>query len=400
MWITYLTPIGKSHSPIILKTNMPKNWKTYKLGELVTFQRGHDLTKSENIDGIYPIAGSNGIIGYHSSYTTKAPGITIGRSGNIGRPIYFEQNFWAHNTTLYIKEFINCEPKFIFYLLKTINFGSHNSGSAVPSLNRNYIHPIEVYVPESLKEQSRIASILSSLDDKIELNLQMNKTLEDMAQAIFKEWFVEFRVNGKKLKLNSKTGLPEGWKNYSVSDLVDSVSLTNKFPKGKAIFLNTSDIYEGQFLHNNYTDSAKLPGQAKKKIQRDDILLSEIRPANKRYAYVDFEADNYVVSTKLMVLRSKGIVSNLYIYYIIKSENVLNQLQVLAESRSGTFPQITFTELTKINIPVPDENTLGLYTNYLATTYKKIRENQLQNQTLTQLRDTLLPQLMSGKIEV
>ena len=75
-------------------------WKTYTLGDLVTFQRGHDLTKIENVDGIYPVAGSNGIIGYHNAFTTKAPGITIGRSGNIGNPYYYEKDFWAHNTTL------------------------------------------------------------------------------------------------------------------------------------------------------------------------------------------------------------------------------------------------------------------------------------------------------------
>lgn len=138
----------------------------------------------------------------------------------------------------------------------------------------------------------------------------------------------------------------------------------------------------------------------KKTIQYGDILFSEIRPANKRYAFVDFEATDYVVSTKLMVLRSKGIVDSLVVYFFMKSNEVLNQLQLLAESRSGTFPQITYTELAKIDLNIPSADVLTLYTEYLWFTFKKIRENQNQIQALTQTRDTLLPKLMSGQLEV
>lgn len=80
-------------------------WKEYKLGEVLTFQRGYDLPKSEMNGGDIPVAGSNGVIGYHNQYTTKGPGITIGRSGNIGVPRFYEDNFWAHNTTLFVKDF-------------------------------------------------------------------------------------------------------------------------------------------------------------------------------------------------------------------------------------------------------------------------------------------------------
>jgi len=186
-----------------------REWKTYKLEELITLQRGHDLTRTQMQHGKYPVAGSNGVIGFHNEFTTKGPSVTIGRSGNIGNAYYYDVNFWAHNTTLYVKQFKNCDPKFIYYLLQTMNFGGHNSGSAVPSLNRNYIHPIEVKVPD-LPIQRQIATILSSLDDKIELNLQMNQTLEAMAQAIFKEWFVHFNFPGFDGELVD--GLPKGWK--------------------------------------------------------------------------------------------------------------------------------------------------------------------------------------------
>ncbi|HOH84589.1 MAG TPA: restriction endonuclease subunit S, partial [Bacteroidales bacterium] len=155
-------------------------WKEYKLGDVITFQRGHDLPKTEMKDGLYPVAGSNGIIGYHNNFTTKGPGITIGRSGSIGTPFFYEHDYWAHNTVLYVKDFKGNFQKFIFYFLKTLDFTQFNAGSAVPTLNRNHIHDLLVKIPP-YDEQTAIASILSSLDDKIDLLHCQNKTLEQMA---------------------------------------------------------------------------------------------------------------------------------------------------------------------------------------------------------------------------
>lgn len=195
-------------------------WKETTLGQLVTFQRGHDLSQTQFEEGKYPIIGSNGIIGYHNKFTTRKNGITIGRSGNIGSPFYIEEDFWAHNTTLYVKEFHNSYPKFVYYLLKTFNFQNFNSGSAVPSLNRNYIHPYPVYVPD-YDEQVKIAAVLSCLDRKISNLRQQNETLERIAQTIFKHWFVDFefpsedgkpyRSSGEEMVRSELGKIPAGW---------------------------------------------------------------------------------------------------------------------------------------------------------------------------------------------
>jgi type I restriction enzyme S subunit len=141
------------------------------------------------IEGNIPVAGSNGIIGYHNQSTTKAPGITIGRSGNLGNAFLYEDDFWAHNTTLYVKDFKGNYEIFIYYFLKSFDFKQFNVGSAVPTLNRNHIHPLDILLPP-LPEQKAIASILSSLDDKIDLLHRQNKTLEAMAETLFRQWFV------------------------------------------------------------------------------------------------------------------------------------------------------------------------------------------------------------------
>ncbi len=152
-------------------------WKETSLGELITFQRGHDLPKSSMIAGEYPVVGSNGIIGYHKEYTTEAPSISVGRSGNVGNPFIFYGRTWSHNTSLYIKEFKGCDPVFIFYLLKTLDLGNYAGGSAVPTLNRNHIHSLRVIVPAEINDQKRIACILKTLDDKIILNQKINDNL-------------------------------------------------------------------------------------------------------------------------------------------------------------------------------------------------------------------------------
>jgi type I restriction enzyme S subunit len=121
----------------------------------------------------------------------------------------------------------------------------------------------------------------------------------------------------------------------------------------KVVFVNTGDVLQGKFLHSNISDGLELPGQAKKALKADDILLTEIRPSNGRYAYVDFDAFNYVVSTKFMVIESYGRVKPRFLYHVLTNKFALEEFQRIAESRSGTFPQITFESIEHFPIPLP-----------------------------------------------
>jgi type I restriction enzyme S subunit len=273
------------------------------------------------------------------------------------------------------------------------------TGSTFPNVSGQQLKELKIDLP-SLLIQERIASILRSIDDKIELNRQTNQTLESIAQAIFKEWFVDFNFPGATGEMqDSELGeIPKGWRIYKIGDLVESVSITHKFPKGKAIFLNTSDIEEGKVLHNDYSDKDRLPGQAKKTIKKLDILFTEIRPANKRYALIDFDADDFVVSTKLMVLRAISNVHPIVVYNFLTSNDTLKELQRLAESRSGTFPQITFEQVKALKLVLPDGELLKKYEKTAWSIFNQIKNNEEQTKTLTQLRDSLLPKLMKGEI--
>lgn len=152
-------------------------WKECLLGDLITFQRGHDLAKSKMSGNGYPVVGSNGIIGFHNEYTTEYPSITVGRSGNVGKPYIVYGRSWSHNTSLYIKEFKGTDPIFIYYFLQTLDLGNYAGGSAVPTLNRNHIHSLSVRVPADISTQEKIANTLKVLDDKIDKNTDINKNL-------------------------------------------------------------------------------------------------------------------------------------------------------------------------------------------------------------------------------
>lgn len=171
-----------------------------------------------------------------------------------------------------------------------------------------------------------------------------------------------------------------GYNELSLDEIFDSISIKHKFDKEELIFLNTSDILDGEILHNDYSEVCNFPGQAKKSIQKNDILYSEIRPKNKRYALVDFEADDFVVSTKLMVLRIKEKykekVKLQFIYQYITSKPFIDKLQMIAESRSGTFPQITFSEFGRLKIKLPDLKKQVLIADMIEKINNKIQLNR------------------------
>ncbi len=185
---------------------MGGEWTRMPLGEFVTLQRGHDLPDERRRPGQAPILGSFGITGWHDEAKACGPGVTVGRSGaSFGVVSYSQVDYWPLNTALYVIDFHGNDERFAYYFLQQFDFQGYNSGSAQPSLNRNFVHPVPVDVPP-LPEQRAIAHILGTLDDKIELNRRMNETLEAMARALFKSWFVDFDPVRAKMNLPSPSG--------------------------------------------------------------------------------------------------------------------------------------------------------------------------------------------------
>lgn len=409
-------------------------WKEYKLNDLVTKLGDglHGTPKYDPEGDYYFINGSNLIDGkisvndntkrvskaefdkYKKELSDRTIFVSInGTLGNIAT--YNNEKIILGKSACYFNVKDGVCKEFIKYIATDKSFqhyiSEYATGSTIKNVPLKTIRDYTLKLP-SLPTQTAIAEILSSLDDKIELNNKINKELEDLAQTLFKRWFIDFEFpneNGEPYKssggemVESELGeIPKGWGVYSMDELLETVSKTYPLKKvSEVVFLNTGDIQDGKFLHKNFSNPQNLPGQAKKSISQNDILYSEIRPANKRFAYVYFDSSQYVVSTKLMVLRSKVEMNSLFQYFYLTQQESIKHLQQLAESRSGTFPQITFSEVSTIKIALPD---FDLVNSFVEIALKPYYDNQFhikeENESLVNLRDTLLPKLISGELEV
>lgn len=384
------------------------NWKKCKLGDVVKFQRGHDLSKKNMVGSEFPVIGSNGIIGYHNEYTKKGPCITIGRSGNVGNPHYYSGNCWAHNTTLYIKEYFNVFPKFVYYKLKTLNLCHYAGGSAVPTLNRNHIHPIDIIIP-SLEEQKAIAKILSDLDEKIEVNNKINKNLEEMAQAIFKQWFVDFEFpneEGKPYKssggemVESELGMiPKGWSINKISEISEIKNGVNysRNQEGELVkVINVRDFNGSLIVNDNSLDNIYLQQK-----QIDDYKLKKfdtviVRSAKPGETILVDNDEIKVYSGFTIRVRTKKQSNKLYIFYCLR-----NSMKKIENSSNGTiFKNLNQRILGALNFAMPSEKILLKYNNLSEIIIEQISMKTKENERLEKLRDTLLPKLMSGEIRV
>lgn len=172
-----------------------EGWREALLGDLVFFQRGYDITKTEQEPGHIPVVSSSGIHSYHSDFRAHGPGVVIGRKGSLGTIYYIDRPYWPHDTTLWSRDFKHNHARFVYYFLHTLELKRYDVGNSNPTLNRNHIHGLPIAIPE-YPIQVRIASILSVYDNLIENNRRRIRLLERAARLLYKEWFVHLRFPG------------------------------------------------------------------------------------------------------------------------------------------------------------------------------------------------------------
>ena len=338
---------------------MMGNWKTCQLGDLITFQRGHDLPKSKMKGGIYPVVGSNGIIGYHDEYTTESPSITIGRSGNVGKPFLYKGRSWSHNTSLYIREYKDIDPIFIYYFLQTLDLGNYAGGSAVPT------------VPVDKNEQRQIASVLSVLDDKIEQNTEINENLLQQASTIYKAWFDDF--------IPFDGICPAEWEQGVLSDIADITS-------GKRPPMKSAE--KTSIATVPLVGAASVMGFTSEANHTDKILVTGrvgTHGVVQRFNTPCWTSDNTLVIT-----------SAFYEY----TYQILQRIDYHAMNRGSTQPLITQGDMNKVVILIPDRQTLDDFEALVGLLMSQYEANLLENTKLAKLRDALLPKLMSGELDV
>lgn len=365
-----------------------------KLGDILNFRRGHDLPHDKMVPGSIPVAGSNGVIGYHNIPTPISPCITIGRSGNIGTPFIYEK-CWAHNTTLYIDDYKGNDPKYLYYLCKTLPFSNFKGGSAVPTLNRNHIHPLIIKYCPNLEDQKKIASILSSLDAKIENNNKINANLEAQAQALFKSWFVDFEPFQNGEFEDSELGrIPKGWKVDSIYEYINIIygapyksSLFNQDGNGYPL-IRIRDLKD---CSPQFYTAELLPNT--EFVEYGDIVAG----MDAEFIPHIWKGEKGLLNQRVCKIKPKSKkISNLYGLYLLKP-----QLEFVQSYKVGTtVSHLGKGDIDRFKVILPPIEVVERFSALANSLLNYMTKLAKETKTLSTLRDTLLPKLMSGEIEV
>ena len=389
------------------------NISRVKLGDLIEFQRGYDLPKSQFIEGIYPVQSSNGILGYHNEFKVKGPGITIGRSGTVGLPHLLKSNFYPHNTSLFVKDFKENDVEYIFYVLKNLKLGDKKSGSGVPTMNRNHLHPIKILAHKDLPTQKSIAKVLSDLDAKIELNNKINGELEAMAKTLYDYWFVQFDfpdADGKSYKSSGgnmvynaelKREIPEGWEVKRLIKIEPNI-ITGKTPSTKVFeyfvgdipFITIDDI-RGQLFILKAERTLSILGadsQSTKYLQPGDICVSCIGTIGVIGIVSKLSQTNQQIN-------SVAVKNSYNRYFLLNGLKNYFDFNVAAK-KGAVLSNMNKAEFSDIPILDSKKEIKEEFHKIVEPFYKKIETNLKQNQHLTTMRDWLLPMLMNGQVTV
>lgn len=398
-------------------------WPRKTIGDLVLLQRGIDLPDAERRPGSVPIMGSFGITGRHSEAACRGPGVTVGRSGaSAGVVCYIDEDFWPLNTCLYVRDFKGNNPRFVYYLLKTFDLASLNSGSAQPSLNRNFVHPIPAAFPD-VHEQKAIASILGALDDKIELNRRMNETLEAIARAIFKDWFVDFGPTRTKMALRGEDpqkenvarapylaadiwslfpdrldddGKPDGWTLGTLGDVARQVGEATK-PEAldpDTPYIGLEHMPRKSITLSDWEGAGKVTS-GKLAFRRGDFLFGKLRPYFHKVGIAPIDG---ICSTDIVVLHARKRKAAAFVLACISQDEFVTFTD---RTSDGTkMPRTSWGRMERYGLCIPSEAALAVYSSCVDPMLDRIIANIHESRTLAATRDLLLPKLMSGEIRV
>ena len=380
-----------------------EEWKEYKIKDVTSILGDgiHGTPKYDDVGPVFFINGNNLENGkivikentkrvsleeankHKKPLTERTLFVSInGTLGNVAR--YNGESCILGKSACYFNVKEEFDLDFIYYVVANSEFRNEierlATGTTIKNVSLETMRNYTFYAP-SLKLQKQIASILKSLDDKIEVNRKINENLEQQAQALFKSWLscCHYKI--------------------SIADLSLNITDYTKCNQDRVVLVNSSDVTEGAFMHHNLSENHGLKGHFKKRFQKGDILYSQVRPRNRHWGYCNFEADNYLASTQLMVIRNReGVIPSILLYQYIIDDKVWMDFTLRTETRSGTFPQGNYEDLSSIKVSFgADMDKISLSLEKL---YAMIHSNNQESRSLAELRDTLLPRLMSGELKV
>jgi len=369
-----------------------EEWKEYKLGDVLTIKYGKD--HKQLADGDIPIYGSGGIMRYGERSLYYGPSILIPRKGSLNNVIYANKPFWTVDTMFWsiINDSI-ANPLFVYYSICKKDFASLNVGSAVPSLTVPVIEDIDILLPPKAT-QDKVASVLKSLDDKIEVNRRINDNLEQQAQALFKSWFVDFEPFKNGQFVDSELGkIPEGWKVGYLSEIADIIM--GQSPNGSTYNENGEGIifYQGRAEFGTRFPSIRLFTTNPTRIApANSILISVRAPVGD----INITHKECCIGRGLASAVSRTNKSAFLLYTLFSLKSDLDKFN----AEGTVFGSINRKALETLKILIPTNDLISKFEAIVASMDQQILILHIESENLKILRDTLLPKLMSGELKI
>lgn len=364
--------------------------------------------------------GSAGPNGTHSEARARGPGVVVGRSGaSIGRVHYSAVDFWPHNTCLYVTDFLGNNPRFAYYLLQTLDLAGYNSGSAQPSLNRNYVYGMKMRVP-GRDEQDRIVEVLRAIDDRIDLLRQTNATLESVAQTLFKSWFIDFDPVRAKAEGREPEGMdaataalfpaefeeselwliPKGWSAGTLVDLsaLNAASWTARRSPAEVAYVDLAGVKSNVFDPPQRYLFAEAPSRARRELKAGDTLVGTVRPGNRSFGFIAEAEAGLTGSTGFAVLSPTSPIAAEFVYLGATRDENIDRLAALADG--GAYPAVRPELVHSTTCVKPPKPVLEAFHAIASTLLLSVAANTQRARSLAELRDSLLPRLISGKLRL
>ena len=366
--------------------------KKYILSELATIKYGKNQKKVVSDNGNIPIFGTGGLMGFASESLYDKPSVLIGRKGTIGKVKYVEQPFWTVDTLFYT--IVNTDvviPKYLYYLMSLIDLDIYNEGTTIPSLRTETLNRLEFDIP-SLEEQRKILSCINPIDDKIEINNAINNNLLEQASTLFnnaiqKSTSVGYAELGSLAEVKGGKRLPKG---------IDLVTTPNQHPYirvrdlNNTVFASLSNDYE-------YVDDETQQSISRYIVSTGDLLISVVGTIGLT-AIVDHTLNKANLTENCVKLTNIKNVTPEYLLLFLRSSQ---GVEAISKGTVGAVQlKLPIKNIQSIAVPLLCDEELQSLNETLSTIFSQISANIVEIKQLADIRDTLLPKLMSGELDV
>lgn len=425
-------------------------WVKTTVGDFCPFIYGKAIKKQDQLEQGFAVYGSNGVYAYSANKLVESSAVIIGRKGSVGKLHLSQKPCWVSDTAFYVQQEAIEDNYFAYYLLSTLGLEDMNTDAAVPGLNRNNAHRLEIKIPENITDRHKLIEPLITLDKKIKINRKINQTLEQIAQAIFKSWFIDFEPTKAKIAVLDAGGTEEdallaAMTAISGKNNAELEQYKNVSPEQYDKLKSTAELFPSEMQDSELGGIPKgwsclsLDGIAHYQnglaLQRyrpesdEDDFLPVVKIAQLRQGYTDGKEKASVNINPACILENGDVVfswsGSLIVdiwnggkaalnqhlfrvsssnfpkwFYYLYTKHHLASFQSIAAAKAVTMGHINRRHLTEALCAVPLDEHLAVFNSTFQSLLDLGSNLVLEAKTLETLRDTLLPRLLSGEIEV